>query len=115
MTTERLLTVLRTTLDGGLTSQEVLRRIGIEGKNVVQPPPRMPLPLRFLMTLFVSGFSPLLWIAAGLAFAIYPPPLSNPANLPNLYLAIALILVIMLSGILAFWQEFQADKTLGMS
>jgi hypothetical protein len=68
-----------------------------------EPLRRLGSPLCTPPSLACSGFAPLLWVAAGLAFAIYPPPLSQPASLPNLYLALALIFVIFLSGTTQQW------------
>jgi hypothetical protein len=82
----------------GLTAPMVAGRLAAEGPNVLQPPKRQHPLVRLLVCMCMSGFSPLLWVAAGLAFAIYPPPLSDPAFLPNLYLGIAILFVILLSG-----------------
>ena len=89
---------LGTSMINGLTTAEVERRLVSDGPNVLAPPKRPSVIVRIIVVMVTAGFAPLLWIAAGLAFAIYPPPLSVPAQPANLDLGVVLVFVILVSG-----------------
>ena len=60
---------------------------------------------------FVQFFSVILWIAAGLAFvAEWSAPGQGMARI-----GFALIGVILVSGLFAFWQEHRVEHTLSAS
>ena len=97
---------LETTVHG-LSSAEARRRIAEYGANRVEGVVREPLLLRFFRELF-RFFSIVLWIAAALAFvaAWYAPGQGMTR------LGYAIIVVILVSGLFSFWQEYRAEQTL---
>ena len=91
----------------GLTSQEAGRRFRDYGPNRVEQVRRRPLPLRLLQE-FAQFFSIILWIAAGLAFlAERSSPGEGMARI-----GYAIVIVILISGIFSFWQEYRNERTL---
>ncbi len=91
----------------GLSAAEARRRLGEYGPNRVEEVAREPLALRFIKE-FTQFFSIILWIAAGLAFLAqwYEPGQGMEK------LGYAIIVVILVSGIFSFWQEYRAEQTL---
>ena len=83
----------------GLTSEEAGRRRERDGPNV---PPRLARrsPAAALLRQFTHLLALLLWAASGLAILSGTPAL-----------AIAIIVVIVLNALFAFWQEYRADKS----
>ncbi len=95
------------TTPNGLTSQEAERRFGEYGPNRIKEVRQRPLLLRLLQE-FVQFFSIILWIAAALAFlAEWSSPGEGMARI-----GYALVIVILISGIFSFWQEFRNERTL---
>jgi magnesium-transporting ATPase (P-type) len=85
--------------DGGLTSQEAAARLAADGPNVL-PGPAQRRMLRALLGQLVHLLALLLWVAAGLALQ---------AGMPAL--AIAIVTIVLLNGVFAFWQEYRADRS----
>ncbi|MET0932750.1 MAG: cation-transporting P-type ATPase [Mycetocola sp.] len=83
----------------GLTTDEAKLRLEQDGPNV---PPQFARrsPLVALVRQFTHLLAILLWAAAGLAL------LSGTAPL-----AIAIVVVIVLNALFAFWQEYRADRS----
>ena len=91
----------------GLTSQEAERRFREYGPNRVERVWRRPWPLRLLQE-FAQFFSIILWIAAALAFlAEWSSPGEGMARI-----ACAIVIVILISGIFSFLQEYRNERTL---
>ena len=91
----------------GLSSSEAQRRLREFGPNRVEEIAREPLALRFFKE-FTQFFSLILWLAAGLAFlAEWSAPGQGMAKL-----GVAIIVVILVSGVFSFWQEYRAEQTL---
>lgn len=91
----------------GLTHAEAARRRGEFGRNVVQEVAREPLLLR-LMKEFIGFFSVILWVAAALAFfAEWSVPSQGMAKI-----GYAIVIVILVSGVFSFWQEFRVEQSL---
>jgi sodium/potassium-transporting ATPase subunit alpha len=91
----------------GLTSQEAGRRFREFGPNRVEQVRRRPWPLRLLLE-FAQFFSIILWIAAVLAFlAEWSSPGEGMARI-----GYAVVIVIVISGIFSFWQEYRNERTL---
>lgn len=82
----------------GLTSGQARDRLAQDGPNV---PPRAARrsPVAALMRQFTHLLALLLWAAAGLALLSGTPAL-----------AIAIVVVIALNALFAFWQEYRADR-----
>jgi magnesium-transporting ATPase (P-type) len=97
---------LRTTQQGLLSSEAARRLLGY-GPNRVQKITRESLLLRFLKQ-FTRFFSLILWVAAGLAFfAEWGAPGQGMAKV-----GYAIIAVILVSGLVSFWQEYRVEQTL---
>jgi calcium-translocating P-type ATPase len=91
----------------GLSSAEVERRLHEFGRNRVEEVARTPLWLRFLRE-FITFFSLILWVAAGLAFfAEWSDPGQGMAKVGG-----AIVTVILVSGLFSFWQEYRVEQTL---
>lgn len=86
-------------LPPGLTSDEARRRIARDGPNVPPRPSRRS-PVATLLRQFTHLLALLLWAAAGLALLSGTPAL-----------AIAIVVVIVLNALFAFWQEYRADRS----
>jgi calcium-translocating P-type ATPase len=91
----------------GLSHAEVERRLHEFGLNEVEKVAGVPLWLR-LVQQFVTFFSVLLWVAAGLAFfAEWNAPGQGMAKV-----GYAIVTVILVSGVFSFWQEYRVEQTL---
>jgi sodium/potassium-transporting ATPase subunit alpha len=91
----------------GLSRAEVERRLHEFGLNEVQKVAGEPLWLR-LVKEFITFFSLLLWVAAGLAFfAEWSEPGEGMAKVGD-----AIVIVILVSGLFSFWQEYRVEQTL---
>ncbi len=95
-----------TSLENGLTSQLAEQRNQEEGDNKLPEKKKTPAWIRFLIEL-TNWFSILLWVGAILCIITY---IIQPSqNLPNLYLGIILIFVILLTGAITFMQSAKSD------
>ncbi|NLH79578.1 MAG: cation-transporting P-type ATPase [Phyllobacteriaceae bacterium] len=91
----------------GLSSAEAAARLAAHGPNRIEKAARRPWPIR-LAGEFVGLFSIILWIAAGLAAVAEGfDPGHGMARV-----AIAVVLVILVSGLFSFWQEHGAERAL---
>src|ERR1017187_7465424 len=91
----------------GLSSEEALRRLREFGPNRVERIAREPAWLR-LFREFTRFFSVILWVAAGLAFfAEWSDPSQGMARI-----GYAIVVVILVSGLFSFWQEYRVERTL---
>lgn len=83
----------------GLTSSEAARLLTRDGRNVL-PGAHRPNPWLELARQFTHLLALLLWVASGLALL---------AGMPSL--AIAIVVIVLLNGTFAFWQEHRADRS----
>jgi sodium/potassium-transporting ATPase subunit alpha len=91
----------------GLSGAEAARRLREYGRNEVAQIARRPLWLRFIGE-FTNFFSLILWVAAALAFfAEWSDPGQDMAKV-----GYAIIIVILVSGVFSFWQEYRVEQTL---
>ncbi len=91
----------------GLSPSEVERRLHEYGRNGVEEVPGTPLWLRLLRE-FITFFSLILWVAAGLAFfADWSDPGQHMARV-----GYAIVIVILVSGLFSFWQEYRVEQSL---
>ena len=91
----------------GLTSAEAARRLAEYGPNQIRRAARKPALVR-LVREFFRFFSVILWIAAGLSFvAEWADPGEGMAQI-----GIAVVAVILISGVFSFWQEYRIERTL---
>lgn len=97
---------LQTPADG-LSESEAARRLHEFGPNRVERIQGESLALRLLKN-FTHFFALILWLAAGLAlFAEFSDPGKG-----MLLLAGAIVGVIVINGLFAFWQEYRAEQAL---
>ena len=95
---EEVASHLDTSLTEGLASNAAAARAVKHGKNVLSPPRATPMIARLGLA-FVSGFTPLLWVAALFVFLSWEPFGTAPSNVYNLMLAIVLLIVITFSAL----------------
>jgi calcium-translocating P-type ATPase len=92
---------------GGLSNAEAERRRAEFGPNVLEQVRREPPWLRLAKS-FTHFFALLLWLAAGLAFiAEWQRPGQGMATL-----GVAIVGVIAVNGLFAFWQDYRAERAL---
>jgi len=92
---------------GGLSSAEAERRLREYGANQLAELQRKPVAIALLQE-FTNSFSLVLWLAALLAFLM---EMATPGQ-GMAKLAIVIILVIVVSGVFSFLQEFRAERAL---
>jgi magnesium-transporting ATPase (P-type) len=83
----------------GLTTDEAARRLGRDGPNLLPEARRTPTWVAFLRQL-THLLAVLLWCASALALV---------AGMPTL--AVAIVAVVLLNAVFAFWQEYRADRS----
>ena len=88
-------------LKNGLSKEEVELRKKTYGPNALPEPKKTPAIILFLEEIS-NYFSILLWIAAALSFVGYG---LSPADYSNLWLAVVIIAIILLSGLFSFIQN----------
>jgi len=108
-TIEYVASYLNTSLVHGLTSFAAANLLKYNGKNLVSRSGELSLWSKCALSFF-SGFAPLLWVACFLAFLSWKPFGSPPSSVYNLALAIVLLIVIFISGLFNFYQEYEASQ-----
>ncbi len=104
LTQEQIGFELQTDLVNGLSPAEAQARLTHYGPNVLKRARRMPWHLKLVKNLF-SFFAVLLWIAALLCFV-------PGVDLPQL--GVAILAVVFVNGLFAFFQEYKSDRALEM-
>ena len=95
--------------EDGLSQAEARRRLEEFGPNRIEELRRKSALVRLLRE-FMHFFAVILWVAAGLAFfAEWSAPGQGMAKL-----GCAIVLVIVVSGVFAFWQEYRAERILAV-
>eukprot|EP00005_Dracoamoeba_jomungandri_P007697 CAMPEP_0174274970 /NCGR_PEP_ID=MMETSP0439-20130205/59574_1 /TAXON_ID=0 /ORGANISM="Stereomyxa ramosa, Strain Chinc5" /LENGTH=958 /DNA_ID=CAMNT_0015367039 /DNA_START=37 /DNA_END=2910 /DNA_ORIENTATION=+ len=105
---EEILEELGTCVESGLTEEAVLAGRAKHGWNELTPPK----PKRWYVVLaghMFGGFSLLLWAGAILSLIGY---VLTPADQNNLYLAVVLTLVVVITGFFSYFQEAKAAKVM---
>ncbi|XP_073425979.1 potassium-transporting ATPase alpha chain 2-like isoform X2 [Dendrobates tinctorius] len=89
-------------------AQEILAR---DGPNKLSPPKGIPEILKFLI-LMGGGFAIVFWIAAALCFLAYGLQVAQDPTVSkdNLWLAIILIAVVVLTALFAYYQEAKSTN-----
>jgi len=91
----------------GLARAEAQRRLGTYGPNRIEKQRGESLLVSFLKQ-FIHFFALILWVAAALAFgAEWSAPGQGMAKV-----GVAIVIVIVVSGVFSFWQEYRAEQTL---
>uniref|UniRef100_A0A8C3HVT2 Sodium/potassium-transporting ATPase subunit alpha n=1 Tax=Chrysemys picta bellii TaxID=8478 RepID=A0A8C3HVT2_CHRPI len=93
---------------GGKGAAEILAR---DGPNALTPPKSTPEIIKFLKQM-VGGFSILLWVGALLCWIAFGIQLAQgvASAFDNLYLGVVLALVVILTGIFAYYQEAKSTN-----
>jgi magnesium-transporting ATPase (P-type) len=91
--------VSSTGAQAGLSAAEAARRLARDGPNQLPEPARRPIWAALLGQL-THLLALLLWVAAALALV---------AGLPAL--SVAIVTVVLLNAVFAFWQEYRADRS----
>ena len=103
---EELLKRYVSNLENGLSNDAAARRNMEEGDNKLPEKEKVPGWIRFLKEI-TNWFAILLWVGSILCIVTYVVQPSG--NLPNLYLAFVLIIVIFITGIITFSQQAQSE------
>ena len=91
----------------GLDPAEARSRLARVGRNEVERVTGVPLWRRFVGS-FTHFFALLLWLAAGMAAAA---EIADPGE-GMLTLALAIVAVVLVNGLFAFWQDYRAERML---
>lgn len=84
------------------------RRLATNGPNALTPPPVTPWYIKLLMK-FLDPFMILLELASVLCFVLYGTNTSDPVNL---WVALVLVAVVILTCVLSYYQEGQSAKVM---
>ncbi|XP_056674668.1 potassium-transporting ATPase alpha chain 2-like [Monodelphis domestica] len=100
-----------TSIIQGLTSTRAAEVLARDGLNVLTPFKDTPKIIKFFKQM-VGGFSSLLWAGAILCFIAYVIEFSkdNSVSMDNLYLGVVLIIVVILTGMFAYYQEAKSTN-----
>lgn len=100
---------LSVTLNQGLSSDQVTRRLSEHGKNKMSKPPSGLFGK--IMGYFFGGFGSILLVAAVLVFIAWRP-LGNPPAVANLLLACVLVAVFVLQAAFNAWQDWSSSRVM---
>ena len=103
LSTEELACTLETSVMAGLTAGAANDRLKLNGLNLISRVKTRPMWLKGLLC-FISGFNLLLWVATIFVFLSWKPFGTPPTDVYNLALAVALLLVIMITTSFALYQ-----------
>jgi len=103
---EELLKRFGTNMETGLSNDAAFRRNQEEGDNKLPEKEKTPGWIRFLKEI-TNWFAILLWVGSILCIVTYI--VQPTGNLPNLYLAFVLIIVIFITGIITYSQQSQSE------
>lgn len=104
MSNEEVTKKHETDIAKGLTDSQVLQKRELWGKNCLTPPPQKPMWQIFISHL-TGFFSLLLWCAAFLCFIAFALKQDDETNL---YLGIVLSIVVLMTGMFSFYQDYQS-------
>lgn len=108
VSTDELCAKLHTSATDGLTQQEASSRLLQNGPNRLSPPKVTPWYLKLLKQ-FTNFFAVLLQVGSLLCFLGFV--LDHEAK-ENLYLGVILYIVVVLTSIFTYYQEFKSEKTM---
>ncbi|CAF0758859.1 unnamed protein product [Brachionus calyciflorus] len=106
-----LLVRLTTDLNRGLTEERARQILERDGPNALSPPKTTPEWIKFCKNLF-GGFALLLWVGAFLCFLAYGITEATYDDAPkdNLWLGVALAVVVILTGVFSYFQEAKSSR-----
>lgn len=93
-------------LSSGLTKREVDKRTEVDGPNKLPEPKKTHWVVKLFHEL-TTVFSILLWVGGVLAIIAYGLTPTDPSNL---WLAIVLWVIVIVSAVFAYWQNSQSDS-----
>ncbi|XP_012578634.1 PREDICTED: potassium-transporting ATPase alpha chain 2 isoform X1 [Condylura cristata] len=95
----------------GLSGAQAAERLAKDGPNVLTPPKKTSEMVKFMKQM-MGGFSILLWIGAILCWIAFGIQYSEDpsTSFDNLYLGAVLVLVVILTGIFAYYQEAKSTN-----
>ncbi|XP_036600930.1 potassium-transporting ATPase alpha chain 2 [Trichosurus vulpecula] len=95
----------------GLTSTKAAEILAQDGPNALSPPKETSEIIKFLKQM-VGGFSILLWAGAVLCWIAYGIQFSKDksASMDNVFLGVVLALVVIFTGIFAYYQEAKSTN-----
>uniref|UniRef100_A0A0G4FMI8 P-type sodium-transporting ATPase4 n=1 Tax=Chromera velia CCMP2878 TaxID=1169474 RepID=A0A0G4FMI8_9ALVE len=99
---------LSTSVTTGLTTAEAEQRLARDGPNALTPPPTTPWWVNLGKHL-LGGFALLLWAGGILCFIVYA---IDQTRLPEFYLGVVLVVVVVVTGLFGYWQDSKADAVL---
>jgi sodium/potassium-transporting ATPase subunit alpha len=108
-TAEEILRRLSTTIDRGLSPDQIERRTAHYGKNVPSPAPTHR--TKTIFGYFFKGFGTILLLAAILVFIAWRP-LGKPPAPANLALAIVLVAVFLIQAAFNMWQDWSSSRVM---
>ena len=95
----------------GLTEERARQVLERDGPNALSPPKTTPEWIKFCKQLF-GGFAMLLWTGAILCFVAYGISEATYDDAPkdNLWLGVALTVVVFLTGVFSYFQEAKSSR-----
>lgn len=108
---DELFSRLGTDLNRGLTEERARQILERDGPNALTPPKTTPEWVKFCKNLF-GGFALLLWMGAVLCFVAYGITEATYDDAPkdNLWLGVALAVVVFLTGVFSYFQEAKSSR-----
>ncbi|XP_062995415.1 potassium-transporting ATPase alpha chain 2 [Elgaria multicarinata webbii] len=100
-----------TSIDKGLTNARAAEVLARDGPNALTPPKSTPEIIKFLKQM-IGGFSILLWFGAILCWIAFGIQFAHKDSsaFDNLYLGVVLALVVILTGMFAYYQEAKSTN-----
>ncbi|KAB5583399.1 putative H /K ATPase alpha subunit [Coniochaeta sp. 2T2.1] len=109
ISTDEALRRLSSSIEHGLSANQVERKKKEHGKNLPSKPPSNTLSKYFFF--YAKGFGPILLVGAILVFLAWKP-LGQPPALSNLALAIVLVGVFILQGTFNMFQDWSTSRVM---
>lgn len=106
---EQVTTRLNSSLNDGLSEEQVKDRLQRYGKNAPSPPPTHH--FKTYMGYFFKGFGSILLVASVLVFIAWKP-LGDPPAQANLALAIVLFAVFLIQAGFNMWQDWSSGRVM---
>ena len=106
---DEMTSILHTDLTNGLGGDDAKTRLLRDGPNRLTPPKQTPWWVKLIKQL-VGGFQLMLIGAAVLCWVV--ANLSNPVDQQTNFLGYVLVIVVVVTGVFAFFQEAKSDKVM---
>jgi magnesium-transporting ATPase (P-type) len=111
ITIEELCDRYGTNITTGLSDEKAKQLLEKNGPNALTPPKQTPEIIKFLKQMS-SGFAILLWVGSTLSIAAFVVQYTQDSSAPydNLWLGVALALVVIITGCFQYYQESKSSK-----